>query len=213
MISHFFTRPFSFIYLITPLSYSHLNFLLFFNSSSNFFKLHRYMFAIYSAIRPFAMIIIIYFYLFVCIEYLLLLNMIIMLLLYLIMINIFIIHFHFNIVVMMLLLLYCFLNCILIIKIDNSFTIFFYGGFLLIFIIIIFMNWFILNMINFYLSIMRYFIQEVHLRTCLISKILFVNSSNLFLCFISSGRVVTPSKRNHYAIITQLLCHLPKSRL
>ena len=51
-----------------------------------------------------------------------------MLLLYLIMINIFIIHFHFNIVVMMLLLLYCFLNCILIIKIDNSFTIFFYGG-------------------------------------------------------------------------------------
>ena len=51
------------------------------------------------------------------------------------MINIFIIHFHFNIVVMMLLLLYCFLNCILIIKIDNSFTIFFYGG-----IIIIFMN-------------------------------------------------------------------------
>lgn len=51
-----------------------------------------------------------------------------------------IIHFHFNIVVMMLLLLYCFLNCILIIKIDNSFTIFFYGGFLLIFIIIIFMN-------------------------------------------------------------------------
>ena len=66
-------------------------------------------------------------------------------------------------------------------------------------------------MINFYLSIMRYFIQEVHLRTCLISKILFVNSSNLFLCFISSGRVVTPSKRNHYAIITQLLCHLPKS--
>ena len=186
---------FSFIYLITPLSYSHLNFLLFFNSSSNLFKLHRYMFAIYSAIRPFAMIIIIYFYLFVCIEYLLLLNMIIMLLLYLIMINIFIIHFHFNIVVMML------------------FTIFFYGGFLLIFIIIIFMNWFILNMINFYLSIMRYFIQEVHLRTCLISKILFVNSSNLFLCFISSGRVVTPSKRNHYAIITQLLCHLPKSRL
>lgn len=132
---------FSFIYLITPLSYSHLNFLLFFNSSSNLFKLHRYMFAIYSAIRPFAMIIIIYFYLFVCIEYLLLLNMmIIMLLLYLIMINIFIIHFHFNIVVMMLLLLYCFLNCILIIKIDNSFTIFFYGGFLLIFIIIIFMN-------------------------------------------------------------------------
>ena len=130
-----------------------------------------------------------------------------MLLLYLIMINIFIIHFHFNIVVMMLLLLYCFLNCILIIKIDNSFTIFFYGGFLLIFII------FILNMINFYLSIMRYFIQEVHLRTCLISKILFVNSSDLFLCFISSGRVVTPSKRNHYAIITQLLCHLPKSRL
>ena len=108
---------------------------------------------------------------------------------------------------------FCFLNCILIIKIDNSFTIFFYGGFLLIFIIIIFMNWFILNMINFYLSIMRYFIQEVHLRTCLISKILFVNSSNLFLCFISSGRVVTPSKRNHYAIITQLLCHLPKSRL
>lgn len=180
---------FSFIYLITPLSYSHLNFLLFFNSSSNLFKLHRYMFAIYSAIRPFAMIIIIYFYLFVCIECLLLLNMIIML------------------------LLYCFLNCILIIKIDNSFTIFFYGGFLLIFIIIIFMNWFILNMINFYLSIMRYFIQEVHLRTCLISKILFVNSSNLFLCFISSGRVVTPSKRNHYAIITQLLCHLPKSRL
>ena len=161
----------------------------------------------------FAMIIIIYFYLFVCIEYLLLLNMIIMLLLYLIMINIFIIHFHFNIVVMMLLLLYCFLNCILIIKIDNSFTIFFYGGFLLIFIIIIFMNWFILNMINFYLSIMRYFIQEVHLRTCLISKILFVNSSNLFLCFISSGRVVTPSKSNYYAIITQLLCHLPKSRL
>ena len=68
-------------------------------------------------------------------------------------------------------------------------------------------------MINFYLSIMRYFIQEVHLRTCLISKILFVNSSNLFLCFISSRRVVTPSKRNHYAIITQLLCHLPKSRL
>lgn len=131
---------FSFIYLITPLSYSHLNFLLFFNSSSNLFKLHRYMFAIYSAIRPFAMIIIIYFYLFVCIEYLLLLIMIIMLLLYLIMINIFIIHFHFNIVVMMLLLLYCFLNCILIIKIDNSFTIFFYGGFLLIFIIIIFMN-------------------------------------------------------------------------
>ena len=123
---------FSFIYLITPLSYSHLNFLLFFNSSSNLFKLHRYMFAIYSAIRPFAMIIIIYFYLFVCIEYLLLLNMIIM--------YIFIIHFHFNIVVMMLLLLYCFLNCILIIKIDNSFTIFFYGGFLLIFIIIIFMN-------------------------------------------------------------------------
>lgn len=56
------------------------------------------------------------------------------------MINIFIIHFHFNIVVMMLLLLYCFLNCILIIKIDNSFTIFFYGGFLLIFIIISFMN-------------------------------------------------------------------------
>lgn len=110
---------FSFIYLITPLSYSHLNFLLFFNSSSNLFKLHRYMFAIYSAIRPFAMIIIIYFYLFVCIEYLLLLNMIIMLLLYLIMINIFIIHFHFNIVVMMLLLLYCFLNCILIIKIDK----------------------------------------------------------------------------------------------
>lgn len=49
-------------------------------------------------------------------------------------------YFHFNIVVMMLLLLYCFLNCILIIKIDNSFTIFFYGGFLLIFIIIIFMN-------------------------------------------------------------------------
>lgn len=44
---------FSFIYLITPLSYSHLNFLLFFNSSSNLFKLHRYMFAIYSAIRPF----------------------------------------------------------------------------------------------------------------------------------------------------------------
>lgn len=63
-----------------------------------------------------------------------------MLLLYLIMINIFIIHFHFNIVVMMLLLLYCFLNCILIIKIDNLFTIFFYGDFLLIFIIIIFMN-------------------------------------------------------------------------
>ena len=63
-----------------------------------------------------------------------------MLLLYLIMINIFIIHFHFNIVVMMLLLLYCFLNCILIIKIDNSFTIFFYGGFLLIFIIIIFIE-------------------------------------------------------------------------
>lgn len=32
---------FSFIYLITPLSYSHLNFLLFFNSSSNLFKLHK----------------------------------------------------------------------------------------------------------------------------------------------------------------------------
>ena len=135
-----FYKPKQRPYLINSDAYSHLNFLLFFNSSSNLFKLHRYMFAIYSAIRPFAMIIIIYFYLFVCIEYLLLLNMIIMLLLYLIMINIFIIHFHFNIVVMMLLLLYCFLNCILIIKIDNSFTIFFYGGFLLIFIIIIFMN-------------------------------------------------------------------------
>ena len=59
-------------------------------------------------------------------------------------------------------------------------------------------------MINFYLSIMRYFIQEVHLRTCLISKILFVNSSNLFLCFISSGRLVTPSKRHQSAIIMPL---------
>lgn len=62
-------------------------------------------------------------------------------------------------------------------------------------------------MINFYLSIMRYFIQEVHLRTCLISKILFVNSSNLFLCFISSGRLVTPSKRHQSAIKAQSLCH------
>lgn len=140
-----------------------------------------------------------------------------MLLLYLIIINIFIIHFHFDIVVIMLLLLYCFLNCVLIIKIDNSFTIFFYGSFLLIFIIIIFMNWFILNMINFYLSIMRYFIQEVHLRTCLISKILFVDSSNLFFMFYqqweSSNAIKAQSLRNHYAIITQLLCHLPKSKL
>ena len=122
---------FSFIYLIPPLSYSHLNFLLFFNSSSNLFKLHRYMFAIYSAIRPFAMIIIIYFYLFAYVKYLLL---------YLMIVNLFIICSRFDIVEIMSLLLYHSSNYILIIKIGNSFTIFSMLDFLLIFIIIIFVN-------------------------------------------------------------------------
>ena len=115
---------FSFIYLITPLSYSHLNFLLFFNSSSNLFKLHRYMFAIYSAIRSFAMIIIIYFYLFVCIEYLLLLNMIIMLLLYLIIINIFIFSFQSKYGNNIIIIFSQSVDHVLIIKLDNSFIMF-----------------------------------------------------------------------------------------
>lgn len=101
------------------------------------FKSYRYMFAIY---RASFMIIIIYFPLYVCAKYLLLLNIIIVLLSYLIIVNIFTIHFCLNMVIVTLLLLCYFVYYILIIKTDNSFTIFFMGDFLFIFIIIIFVN-------------------------------------------------------------------------
>lgn len=101
------------------------------------FKSYRYMFAIY---RASFMIIIIYFSLYVCAKYLLLLNIIIILLSYLIIVNIFTIHFCLNMVIVTLLLLCHFVYYILIIKTDNSFTIFSMGDFLFIFIIIIFVN-------------------------------------------------------------------------
>lgn len=101
------------------------------------FKSYRYMFAIY---RASFMIIIIYFPLYVCAKYLLLLNIIIILLSYLIIVNIFTICFCLNIVIVTLLLLCHFVYYILIIKTDNSFTIFSMGDFLFIFIIIIFVN-------------------------------------------------------------------------
>ena len=101
------------------------------------FKSYRYMFAIY---RASFMIIIIYFPLYVCAKYLLLLNIIIILLSYLIIVNIFTIHFCLNMVIVTLLLLCHFVYYILIIKTDNSFTIFSMGDFLFIFIIIIFVN-------------------------------------------------------------------------
>lgn len=99
------------------------------------FKSYRYMFAIYRA----SFMIIIYFPLYVCAKYLLLLNIII-LLSYLIILNIFTIHFCLNMVIVTLLLLCHFVYYILIIKTDNSFTIFSMGDFLFIFIIIIFVN-------------------------------------------------------------------------
>ena len=101
------------------------------------FKSYRYMFAIY---RASFMIIIIYFPLYVCANYLLLLNIIIILLSYLIIVNIFTICFCLNMVIVTLLLLCHFVYYILIIKTDNSFTIFSKGDFLFIFIIIIFVN-------------------------------------------------------------------------
>lgn len=55
-------------------------------------------------------------------------------------VNLFIIRSRFNIVVIMSLLLYHFSNYILIIKIDNLFIIFSMLDFLLLFIIIIFVN-------------------------------------------------------------------------
>ena len=55
-------------------------------------------------------------------------------------VNLFIIRSRFDIVVMTLLLLYHFSNYILIIKIDNLFIIFSMLDFLLLFIIIIFVN-------------------------------------------------------------------------
>lgn len=63
-----------------------------------------------------------------------------MLLLYLMIVNLFNIRSCFDIVVIMSLLLYHFSNYILIIKIDNLFIIFSMLDFLLLFIIIIFVN-------------------------------------------------------------------------
>ena len=132
----FFTAPF-FIYLITPSLLLSSLFSIILYSNLHLFKSYKYMFAIY---RASFMIIIIYFYLFAYVKYLLSLIMIIMLLLYLMIVNLFIIRSRFDIVVIMSLLLYHFSNYILIIKIDNLFIIFSMLDFLLLFIIIIFVN-------------------------------------------------------------------------
>ena len=126
-----------FIYLITPSLLLSSLFSIILYSNLHLFKSYKYMFAIY---RASFMIIIIYFPLYVCAKYLLLLNIIIILLSYLIIVNIFTIHFCLNMVIVTLLLLCHFVYYILIIKTDNSFTIFSNGDFLFIFIIIIFVN-------------------------------------------------------------------------
>lgn len=126
-----------FIYLITPSLLLSSLFSIILYPNLHLFKSYKYMFAIY---RASFMIIIIYFYLFAYVKYLLLLIMIIILLLYLMIVNLFIIYSRFDIVVIMSLLLYHSSNYILIIKIGNSFTIFSMLDFLLIFIIIIFVN-------------------------------------------------------------------------
>ena len=126
-----------FIYLITPSLLLSSLFSIILYSNLHLFKSYKYMFAIY---RASFMIIIIYFYLFAYVKYLLSLIMIIMLLLYLMIVNLFIIRSRFDIVVIMSLLLYHFSNYILIIKIDNLFIIFSMLDFLLLFIIIIFVN-------------------------------------------------------------------------
>lgn len=136
MRSSFFTAPF-FIYLITPSLLLSSLFSIILYSNLHLFKSYKYMFAIY---RASFMIIIIYFYLFAYVKYLLSLIMIIMLLLYLMIVNLFNIRSCFDIVVIMPLLLYHFSNYILIIKIDNLFIIFSMLDFLLLFIIIIFVN-------------------------------------------------------------------------
>ena len=126
-----------FIYLITPSLLLSSLFSIILYPNLHLFKSYKYMFAIY---RASFMIIIIYFYLFAYVKYLLLLIMIIILLLYLMIVNLFVIRSRFDIVVIMSLLLYHSSNYILIIKIGNSFTIFSMLDFLLIFIIIIFVN-------------------------------------------------------------------------
>ena len=126
-----------FIYLITPSLLLSSLFSIILYPNLHLFKSYKYMFAI---CRASFMIIIIYFYLFAYVKYLLSLIMIIMLLLYLMIVNLFIIRSRFDIVVIMSLLLYHSSNYILIIKIGNSFTIFSMLDFLLIFIIIIFVN-------------------------------------------------------------------------
>ena len=117
-----------FIYLITPSLLLSSLFSIILYPNLHLFKSYKYMFAIY---RASFMIIIIYFYLFAYVKYLLL---------YLMIVNLFIICSRFYIVVIMSLLLYHSSNYILIIKIGNSFTIFSMLDFLLIFIIIIFVN-------------------------------------------------------------------------